>query len=117
VSDINGIVEGYFAMWNETDPDRRRAVVEATWTRHPRYLDPMVAADGRDGLDTMVEGVHRQFPGHRFRLAGAVDAHHDRARWGWELVGPDGPVAAGVDFATLAGDGRLADVTGFIEPA
>jgi len=59
-------------------------------------------------------------PGHRFQLTGDIDAHHDRARWDWALVGPDGgvPVAAGVDVATFAPDGRLRAVTGFFhQPA
>ena len=77
----------------------------------------MFAADGPDALDAMVGAVHEQFPGHRFRQTGGIDTHHNRARWDWELVGPAGnpPVAVGVDFASLAPDGRLREVTGFIE--
>ena len=114
---IGEVVDGYFAMWNETDPARRREVIEATWSEDASYVDPMFAADGPDALDEMVAGVHERFPGHRFRPIGAVDAHNDRARWGWELAGPDDgqPVAAGVDFAVLAPDGRLRQVTGFFE--
>lgn len=113
------IVTGYFAMWNETDPAKRRALIDSTWTADANYIDPMFAASGADGLDAMVAGVHQQFPGHRFRQIGAVDAHHDRIRWAWELAGPDGgaAVAAGVDVAVLAADGRLRDVVGFFEPA
>jgi hypothetical protein len=105
-------------MWNETDPTRRREVIAATWAQDARYVDPLFAAEGPEALDALVAGVHEQFPGHRFRLTGAVDAHHDRARWGWELAGPTGgsPVAAGVDFAVLAPDGRLCEVTGFFHP-
>jgi hypothetical protein len=115
VTPISDVVDGYFAMWNESDPNRRRAVTSATWSKDASYIDPLFAADGHDALDAMVNAVHEQFPGHRFRLTGAVDAHHDRARWGWELAGPDGspPVAVGVDFAVLAPDGRLQQVTGF----
>jgi hypothetical protein len=114
-ANVSQVVEAYFAMWNETDPARRRAAIAAAWSEHASYVDPMFAAEGADGLDALAAGVHQQFPGHRFRLTEAVDAHHDRARWGWELVGPDGgaPVAAGVDFAVLAPDGRLREVTGF----
>jgi hypothetical protein len=106
-------------MWNETDPLRRRAVTAATWSREASYIDPLFAADGHEALDALVVAVHEQFPGYRFRLTGAVDAHHDRARWNWELAGPDGspPAAAGVDFATLAPDGRLRTVTGFFAQA
>jgi hypothetical protein len=113
--DVERVVEGYFAMWNETDPARRREVIAATWVPVGSYVDPMFAAYGYAELDALVAGVHQRFPGHRFRLVGGVDAHHDRALWGWELAGPDGaaPVAAGTDFAVLAADGRLGEVTGF----
>jgi SnoaL-like domain len=109
------VVDDYFSCWNETDPTRRRELIAATWAPDARYVDPMFAADGPEALDALAAGVHQQFPGHRFRLTQAPDVHHDRARWGWELAGPDGgqPIAVGVDFAVLAPDGRLREVTGF----
>ena len=114
---ISKAVDGYFAMWNETDSTRRREFIEATWSEDASYVDPMFAAEGSDALNEMAAGVQEQFPGHRFRQTGAIDAHNDRARWGWELTGPDDgpPVAAGVDFAVLAPDGRLREVSGFLE--
>lgn len=114
---ISKVVDGYFAMWNETDPTRRREVIEATWSEDASYVDPMFAAEGPDALDEMVARVQEQFPGHHFRQTGAIDAHNDRARWGWELAGTDNGsiVAAGVDFAVLAPDGRLREVSGFLE--
>lgn len=49
------------------------------------------------------------------RLAGAVDAHHDQARFTWEL-GPDGTgLAVGFDAARRDADGRLAPVLGFLD--
>ncbi len=117
MSDIETIVDGYFAMWNETDRARRKEVTGATWVPDASYVDPRFTADGHDGLDKMVAGVHAAYPGHRFRLSNAVDAHHDRARWGWEFAGPDdgAPLATGVDYAVVADDGRLQQVTGFFE--
>jgi hypothetical protein len=113
---IDQVVDGYFAMWNETDAGRRREVIATTWAQDASYVDPLFAAAGYDALDGMVAAVHEQFPGHRFRLTTPVEMHHERARWGWELAGPDGtPAAAGVDFAILAADGRLREVTGFLE--
>lgn len=114
---ISKVVGGYFAMWNETDPTRRREVIEATWSEDASYVDPMFAAEGPDALDEMVARVQEQFPGHRFQQTGAINAHNDRARWGWELAGTDNGsiVAAGVDFAVLAPDGRLREVSGFLE--
>jgi hypothetical protein len=40
-------------------------------------------------------------------------------RFTWSLAAADGgdPVAIGVDFATVADDGRMRAITGFLEPA
>ena len=118
MTDINAVVDGYIAMWNETDPQRRRSIIAQTWTDDAKYLDPIMAGEGPEGIDAMVAGIQKRFPGHRFRLSFGPDAHNDRVRFAWELVNGDGsaPVARGVDFATVAGDGRLREVTGFLEP-
>ena len=117
--DVETIVDNYIAVWNETDADARRAIIAATFSDDASYLDPIMSGDGAQGIDAMVAGAQAQFPGHRFELAAGPDAHHDRVRFAWSLVGADGgaPVARGVDFATLAADGRLRSVTGFLEPA
>jgi hypothetical protein len=113
---IDTIVDGYFAMWNELDPAKRRATIAATWAEEAGYSDPLFTAAGYEALDALVAAVHDQYPGYRFRRTSAVDSHHNQARWGWELSGPDGNTpAAGVDFAVLAPDGRLNAVTGFFE--
>lgn len=120
IAPISELVEQYFAMWNETDESRRRAVIEATWVHDATYVDPLFAAEGHEGLDALVAGVHRQYPGARFTLTGIVDAHHDRARWGWQLAGSEGdaPIATGIDVAVRAPDGRLSEVIGFFrQPA
>jgi hypothetical protein len=119
MADITTTVDGYIAIWNETDAERRRELIATTWAEDASYLDPMMAGSGQDGIDAMIAGAQGQFPGHRFKLTAGPDAHNDRVRFAWQLFGPDGgdAVAAGVDFATVAGDGRLRAVTGFLEPA
>jgi hypothetical protein len=116
--DTTTVVDTYITAWNETDADRRRELIEQTWTDDARYLDPMMSGDGHDGIDAMIAGVQQQFPGARFVLAGEPDAHNDRVRFSWHLKAPDSgdTMAVGIDFATLAEDGRLRDVTGFLEP-
>ena len=63
--------------------------------------------------------MQSHYPDHRFRRTTAVDAHHAFARYGWELVAPDGAVVfGGVDVVQFADDGRLAGVVGFLgDPA
>jgi hypothetical protein len=118
MTEVTTVVDGYIAMWNETDPERRRFIIEQTWTEDGSYVDPQADVVGADGLDTLVAAVQEQFPGHRFVLAAGPDAHHDRLRFTWQLVGESGDaVATGVDFAVVADDGRLRAVTGFLEAA
>jgi SnoaL-like protein len=118
MTELSTIVDGYIAMWNETDPERRRFIIEQTWTDDGSYVDPHAEVAGVDGLDALVAAVQEQFPGHRFVLASGPEAHHDRARFTWHLVGAGGDaVATGTDIAVVAEDGRLRDVTGFLEAA
>ena len=117
MTDITDTIDTYLAMWNEEDDTKRAALIERAWTTDARYRDPLLEADGHDGLDAMVTTVHTQYAGHRFRRTSGVDAHHDTARFGWELVAPDGSVTvAGIDVARLADDGRLDAITGFFGP-
>src|SRR5438105_15964319 len=114
MSDVTTVVDAYFGMWNETDPDARAKLIEQAWSTDARYIDPMLEAVGYAALSEMVDGVHAQFPGHRFRRLSGVDAHHDRVRFAWDLVAPDGTVTvAGIDVGELADDGRLRAITGF----
>lgn len=117
MTDITTVIDNYIAAWNEADAGRRRTLVGETFTDDATYLDPLMAGEGQDGIDAMIAGVQQQYPGHRFELAMGPDAHHDRVRFAWTMIGDGGPVAAGVDFATVAGDGRLRAVTGFLEQA
>jgi hypothetical protein len=118
MTEVTTVVDGYIAMWNETDPERRRWIIEQTWTDDGSYVDPHAEVAGAEGLAALVAAVQEQFPGHRFVLAAGPDAHHDRVRFTWQLVGEDGDaIATGVDFATVADDGRLRSVTGFLEAA
>jgi hypothetical protein len=58
----------------------------------------------------------RGYPGHRFELAQGPDAHGEHVRFSWHLFGEAiQPVATGIDFGTLAPDGRLRAITGFLE--
>ena len=118
MSNTETTVTTYIAMWNETDPQRRRELVVQVVTEDASYLDPVMSGEGIDGISAMIAGVQQQFPGHRFALHSGPDAHHDRVRFTWSLA-PNGgePVAIGTDFVTVDGDGRMRSITGFLEPA
>jgi hypothetical protein len=113
--DLAEVVDRYVETWNETDPTRRRALIDRTWTEDGTYVDPLMAGDGHAGIDAMLEGVQARFPGLRLRRTGELDAHHDRLRFTWELALEDGPaVAGGLDVGVVAGD-RLRSIVGFVD--
>jgi hypothetical protein len=116
MSDARELVERYLATWNQKDPAARRAAVDALWTEDGVYVDPLVEAEGRDAIDATIAAVQQQFPDLVFRPAGDVDAHHNLARFTWEL-GPDGgeAIVVGFDVAVLSKDGRLEKVHGFLD--
>src|SRR5258708_23640345 len=95
------LVDRYIAVWNETAPRRRKDLIPLTWAEQCSYIDPLMRAEGRDGINAMIEGVQTQYPGLKFRRSTDVDVHNDRVRFGWELGPEGGPaVAGGVDFGT-----------------
>ena len=79
----------------------------------------MFAADGQNGINEMVSSLQEQYPGYQVRLTGEIDHHHDRARFGWEIIDRhrgESPFA-GIDFAVIGSDGRLQSISGFIDLA
>ena len=113
--DATTLVDRYLAVWNETDPSRRRQLVVATWADDAYYVDPRAEVRGHDGVDGLVASVQETVPGCLFERDGEVDAHHDRLRFQWTLTAPDGGVVVrGLDVAALSADGRFREVSGFL---
>lgn len=106
----------YLDTWNETDPDARRKAIGQLWAADGRYTDPMAVAAGHDAIDATIAAVQSQFGGLVFSLGGPVDAHHNIARFTWNL-GPEGGEAlvVGFDVVVLDEDGRISAVLGFLD--
>jgi hypothetical protein len=118
MSDITNIVHRYIDSWNETDADRRRALIAEVFTPDASYTDPLIAAKGREAIEQFVAAAQQQFAGLVFSLGGPIDAHHDQARFTWHLGAPGAaePVVIGFDVA-VTDNGRLREVYGFIDKA
>ncbi|MEW2130812.1 nuclear transport factor 2 family protein [Streptomyces sp. NPDC005435] len=110
-------VERYFAAWNAATPEDLAKAVAAAFTEDGTYTDPLCEVRGHDGIAAAIGGAHEQFPGFAFRPTGTPDAHHDLVRFTWDLISTaDGSApAAGFDVITLAEDGRISRVTGFLD--
>lgn len=116
MSQYDDAVRRYFTAWNATDDEMRAKAVAAAWREDGFYTDPLADVVGHEQLTAAIGGVHQQFPGFEFRQLGAVDGHHSTARFSWELVAADGSApVAGTDVITLAEDGRIIGVHGFLD--
>ena len=114
--DAAKIADRYIDLWNEPDPNRRKALIASAWTEDATYVDPMMAGRGHDEIDALIGAVHERFPGHSFALSGKPDGHNDRLRFSWTLgAAGAAPIAHGTDFGAVAADGRLKAITGFLD--
>ncbi len=114
MSDTAETIDAYLQAYGEPDPTARRTLIEQAWASDGELVDPPMDATGHDAIDEMFAAVQGSFAGHRFRRTTGIDEHHGTARYGWDLVAPDGSVTlAGTDVATFDDAGRLARVTGF----
>ena len=111
MTDVQAVASSCLALWNEPDPERRRALVTAGWTADARSIDPLAEARGRERIAAMIEGVRTQFPDHRLAVRGKPDGHGPLVRLSRSLVPAEGvPVAGGTDA-----EGRLAEVVVFLD--
>ncbi|WP_328685419.1 nuclear transport factor 2 family protein [Streptomyces sp. NBC_00343] len=110
-------VARYFEAWNAGDPEALAKAVAAAWSVEGTYTDPLATVAGHTEIAGLIAGAHEQFPGFAFRPLGAVDGHHNTARFAWELVSEaDGSApVAGFDVITLDADGRIRSVLGFLD--
>lgn len=115
--DLETVVTRYIEAFNETDADRRRELIEALYTPDCTYTDPLVHLEGAEQIDGFIEQTQERFPGFRFTIGGAIDAHHNQARFQWHGGPADAPDAyVGFDVI-VTDDGRIRNVYGFMDSA
>ena len=129
------LVERYAAVWNEPDAERRRQGVTALWTEDALHLlqppqavrqaaaalavESTFQARGHRELQERVARAYQEFvaPGeYTFRARQDAARLGDVVKFRWEMVARNGEVAAvGLEFVTLAADGRIRTDHQFIE--
>ena len=115
--DLDRLIDAYCEAWCEPDVAARRRLLDHVWARGATYTDPRAQLAGLDALVAHIGKVLADRPGSRVIRTSAVDSHHGLARFAWRVVQADGTMLPeGVDFAELAGDGKLARIVGFFGP-
>lgn len=114
---ITATIDSHLEAYALADADRRNALVAACWNPDGQLTDPPLAGRGHAEISALADVVLTHYAGHRFERTTAVDVHHTYARYGWNLVGPDGTVAiGGTDFVEVDEDGKLLRIVGFFGP-
>jgi hypothetical protein len=114
MSTIPKAFELMLEAWNETDPNRVRALADEALTEDVEFIDPTIALRGREAWVTMVLAFHKKSPGARVVRTSGIDQHHDRARYGWAVVFSDGRRFDGVDAVAVDQEtGKLRRIDGF----
>ena len=110
------LVRRYIECWNETEPLRRRALIENIYASDAVYVDPLAEATGWDEIEAMIAGVQKQLAGFAIAITGPVDTHHDIARFAWEASSPglSEPLVAGFDVV-VAENGKLRQLSCFLD--
>jgi hypothetical protein len=112
MTQLEELITRYVAIWNEPDPDRRRASIPLLWTDDGANFTSSIEARGYGDLEARITKAHDQYVAtgeYRFRSASNGQGHHNTAKFSWEMVRTDnGEVgAAGTEFFLLADDGRI----------
>ncbi|WP_457030188.1 nuclear transport factor 2 family protein [Kitasatospora sp. P5_F3] len=117
MSDLNDVVTRYLAIWNEADAGKRAAAIADLFAEGATYTDPLADVEGHEGVAAVISGAREQFQGFVFNQYGDIDAHHNIARFQWELVPAAGGenIVIGFDVAALDGAGKIKSIHGFLD--
>lgn len=116
MTDFHQIAARYIETWNQTDAAARRAMVDELWAEEGVYTDPLGVAEGRAAIAAAIAAVQGQFAGLVFSLGKEVDAHHDIARFTWNLGPADAAaIVVGFDVIVVDGNGQIRNVHGFLD--
>ena len=119
MTEVTTVVDGYIAMWNETDPERRRSIIEQTWTDDGSYVDPHAEVDGHRRPRRARRRPSRSSSPATASCSPTAPTPTTTAcaSPGSSSATSGDAIATGMDVGVVADDGRLRAVTGFLEAA
>ncbi len=103
----------YWQMWNSTDLSEVRHHLELAVTDEFIFCDPLHFHTGRDALEENVRTFRSEWPNAQFVIASAVDNHHNRHRYRWNMINKSRTVVEGLDIATVDSSGLIDRIDGF----
>jgi len=110
------MADRWLAAWAETDPRKRRELLEACAAPEITFHDPFSALTGYEDLESHIAAAQRLMAGSSVVRLGAPVVSHGDALFHWEMRTADGQIGGrGANAVIFAPDGRMRRVVGFWE--
>jgi hypothetical protein len=113
---ISALLQRNLDVFAESDPVRRRALIDEYYTEDCVFHDPMNGVyRGRDEIDRVAGTIKAMHPDFQYQPLVEPDVSGDGGRIRW-VEGPPGqaPAVAGTDFIIVR-DGRIAAIYLFFD--
>jgi len=111
-ADLERVVDGYVAAWNEADPLLRSDLLAESVTDDFEFTGPTGTFRGREAVEGLIVALRTRMAGAVVARIGPVDAGTFR----WAIVNAGATLLEGVDEVEAAPDGRLRRISAVADP-
>ena len=104
------LAQKHFKAINETDPQKKKALLAEVYDANVHFASPRGIVDGRAELEKLFDEIHKKSPGVVFQDIGEIEAHHDVVSVHWAMI--DSGVSNGLtgdDFIRIK-NGKVSEV-------
>lgn len=108
-------LEKMMAVWNTTDPEEQRVLVDASMEHNVHFVDPNHNIIGRDAFLKMAALVQSQIPGAVYSRASEVDMQNNFCRYHWAIHLDGKLIMPGFDVTEVNDAGKIVKVIGFFQ--
>jgi hypothetical protein len=110
--DAQELADRYVAVWNETDPERRRQQIAALWVPGGHHYVDVREAHGYAALEQRITGSHNKNVrdgGQRFHTAKDAQTLRNVVTFHWEMlpVAEERVAARGLEVLNVDTEGRI----------
>lgn len=104
------------AAWNEREPQKIRDHLDRALADDVEFIDPTIHTRGIAEFEQNIRAFRAKYPDAQCIRTSDIDAHHQLARYSWEIrVGPQ-QLVHGFDVAEIDGTAKIRRVLGFFGP-